>query len=196
LISDSAEHTRNLTRDPRASVLVAESGASDPLANGRVTLLGRCTRVDEASRPSVREAYLQTHPGAAYYVDFKDFGFWRLSVEAIRYIGGYGRMSWVGPDEWRAATVDPIASSAAAIIKHMNEDHADSMVTLCRALSQATDTSQALMTGIDRYGFEMSATTAQGPRPIRLAFDEPIADAKGARIALVALVKSARTATA
>src|SRR5215213_10635269 len=45
LISALAEHTRNLERDRRASLLVAESGAADPLANGRVTLLGPCRRL-------------------------------------------------------------------------------------------------------------------------------------------------------
>ena len=40
LISGLAEHTKNLERDPRASLMVAESGADDPLANGRVTMLG------------------------------------------------------------------------------------------------------------------------------------------------------------
>lgn len=193
LVSTLAEHTKNLKRDSRASLLVAESGASDPLANARVTLLGPCERVSEDERQKVRNAYLETHPTASYYVDFKDFGFWKLRVEAIRYIGGYGRMSWVGPEDWRAATVDPIAVVATGVIKHMNEDHQDSMVTMCKALTRAKDTSAATMTGIDRYGFEMSATTAVGPRPIRLAFDTPITNAQNARKALVALVKLART---
>src|SRR3954468_19578370 len=46
LISALAEHTKNLERDPRASLLVAEGGSVDPLANGRVTMLGPCTRVE------------------------------------------------------------------------------------------------------------------------------------------------------
>src|SRR5688572_31192569 len=49
LISELAEHTKNLERDPRASLLVAEGGSADPLANGRVTMLGRCTRVEKAA---------------------------------------------------------------------------------------------------------------------------------------------------
>ena len=46
LISALAEHTKNLEQDRRASLLVAESGSADPLANGRVTMLGPCTRVE------------------------------------------------------------------------------------------------------------------------------------------------------
>jgi putative heme iron utilization protein len=51
------------------------------------------------------------------------------------------------------------------------------------------------MTGIDRYGFEMSAKTEKGPRPIRVAFDAAIGDAKEARTQLVELAKRARAQT-
>jgi putative heme iron utilization protein len=191
LISTLAEHTKNLERDPRASLLVAESGAADPLANGRVTLLGPCTRV-EGDDGSARAAFLTVHPNAAYYADFRDFAFWSLRVDAIRYIGGYGRMSWIGRDEWRAATPDPLAPHAAGAIAHMNADHADAMVLYCKAFSKAADVRSATMTGVDRYGFEMSATTAQGPRPVRVAFARPVTTPEELRAALVAMVKDAR----
>ena len=48
------------------------------------------------------------------------------------------------------------------------------------------------MVGIDRYGFEMSAATEQGPRPIRVAFDAPIETAQDSRTVLVDLAKRAR----
>jgi heme oxygenase (biliverdin-IX-beta and delta-forming) len=191
LISGMAEHTRNLEQDNRASLLVAESGASDPLANGRVTMIGPCTRVDDNNR-SARTAFLATHPNAAYYADFRDFGFWKLRVQAIRYIGGYGRMSWISQAEWDAAEPDPLAASAAATITHMNADHADAMVLYCKAFSQATDVASATMTGVDRYGFEMSAKTAQGPRPVRVAFAKPVATSEELRNVLIAMVKEAR----
>lgn len=69
LIGALAEHTKNLERDPRASLLVAEGGAADLLANGRVTLLGPCTRVD-GDEGRARIAFLAAHPNARYYADF------------------------------------------------------------------------------------------------------------------------------
>ena len=102
LISALAEHTKNLERDSRASLLVAESGSADPLANGRVTLIGRCTRV-EGDGGSARAAFFAAHPNSTYYADFSDFGFWKLHVDSVRYIGGYGRMSWISKAEWQAA---------------------------------------------------------------------------------------------
>ena len=87
LISGLAEHTKNLERDPRASLLVAEGGSADPLANGRVTILGPCTRVEEDCG-SARAAFFAAHPNSSYYADFRDFAFWKLHVDYIRYIGG------------------------------------------------------------------------------------------------------------
>ena len=77
----------------------------------------------------------------------------------------------------------------------MNTDHADALVRYCHAFSKATDSTAATMTGIDRYGFEMSAQTREGPRPVRLAFRTPIATAAAARAALIEMLKDADTAS-
>jgi heme iron utilization protein len=192
-ISGLAEHTKNLRLDGRASLLIAEGGEDDPLANGRVTVLGRCRRLEAgAERDAAKAAYLQTHPNAAYYIDYTDFGFWRLDVESVRYIGGYGRMSWVSTDEWRHGQPDPIAPLAPGIIAHMNADHADAMVSYCRVFSKAIDTTAAIMTSVDRYGFEMSAETGKGRRLIRLAFSAPITTSDDARREMVDLLRRAR----
>ena len=193
LISGLAEHTRNLAADPRASLLIAESAHEDPLANGRVTLIGRCAVLEEGpAQGAAREAFLAAHPNAAYYADYGDFSWWVLDVEWIRYIGGYGRMSWVDREEWAAAEPDPLAGVAASILEHMNADHGAALLDYCRAFSRAADASAARVTGVDRYGFEMSVTTDRGPRPVRLAFSRPVATADAARQELVALAKRAR----
>lgn len=192
LISALAEHTRNLERDPRASLLVAEGGSTDPLANGRVTMLGPCSR-SGADESSARAAFFAAHPNSQYYADFRDFSFWKLQVGWVRYIGGYGRMSWISKAEWQAAEPDPIGASAAGIIAHMNADHADAMMLYCKAFSKANELTSASMTGIDRYGFEMSAQTSEGPRPVRLAFPKPVSTPEEVRAALISMVKDAKS---
>ena len=174
---------------------VVEDLAEDPLANSRATLLGRMVEVKEAdAREQARASYLESHPSASRYIDYSDFNFWQLHVESIRYIGGYGRMSWVSAHEWETSESDPMRPFAPGIIKHMNDDHADAMVDYCKVLSRATDTKSATMTAVDRYGFEMSALTEDGPRPIRLAFSKPISSSDDARKEMVALVKRCRAA--
>src|SRR5262245_56663699 len=69
LISSMAMHTQNLAGDGRASLLVTQPGATgDPLASGRVTLMGRAERLDRNAAGDVRAAYLAAHANAVYWV--------------------------------------------------------------------------------------------------------------------------------
>jgi len=101
LLSRLAEHTENLRARPEASVLVAAGAGLDPLAEGRVTLLGACSIVPDDERAAVKAIFLAHQPSAATYVDFADFGFYRLEPKALRFVGGFGRMSWVDPGDYR-----------------------------------------------------------------------------------------------
>jgi len=107
LLSRLAEHTANLEACTRASLLVSEAagGGVDPLAMGRVTLVGSCGRVPDGDPEACRKTFLDVHPEASTYVGFADFGFFRLEPEHVRYVGGFGRMSWVDAksyaDAWR-----------------------------------------------------------------------------------------------
>jgi putative heme iron utilization protein len=195
LLSTMAEHRQNLDARSEASVLVAEphGPTEDPLALGRLTLLGRCTRVESGAVSGVRSAFLALHPRAAGYVDYTDFAFYRLAVEAIRYIGGFGRMSWVGVDEYRAAEPDPLVDAAASIRSHMNDDHAEAMTVCARTLAGVGDAVSATMTAVDRYGFEMRVETSTAPCAARLAFDAPATTSEDVRREVITLVKRART---
>jgi len=194
LLSTLAEHTKNLLARSDASVLVTEPmGAHDqPLALGRVTILGPCEAVPEGELAAARETFLAQQPSASYYVDFEDFGFYRLEPTSLRYVGGFGRMSWVDADDYRRAEADRLAGAAAGILSHMNEDHGDSVLAYAKVLGGALDATSATMTAVDRYGFELAAITPKGPRALRLAFDEPVATTDEVRRAMVTLAKRTR----
>jgi putative heme iron utilization protein len=191
-----AEHTQNAMRDPRASLLVTEPvpEGADPLASGRVTLLGRIAPVADDDRDLARDRYLAANPAAAYYIDFGDFAFYRLDVESIRYVGGYGRMSWLDASAYAAAEPDPLAGAAAGIIEHMNADHADAQVLFCRHFGARPDTVEASMSAVDRYGFEMIAVSPAGRAAVRLEFREECRTGDAVRRAMVAMVAEARAA--
>jgi putative heme iron utilization protein len=104
LISRLAEHTANLAHDPRASLLVvAPPGGGDPLARARVTLLGRVAPVPEPDLEAARDRYLARHPAAGLYLQLPDFAFFRLEVEGVRFIGGFGRAAWISGEDYGAA---------------------------------------------------------------------------------------------
>jgi putative heme iron utilization protein len=190
-----AEHTRNAAADPRASLIVSETvpEESDPLAAGRVTLIGDLLEVGADERAAVRDRYLAANPASAYYIDFGDFSFWRLELRSVRYVGGYGRMSWVGVPEYAEAEPDPLSGQAAAgILDHMNADHAGSLVLFARTLGGRADAIEARMTGIDRYGFDLVVTGSSGRAAVRLGFDVPLASPAAVPPAVIQLLEKAR----
>jgi len=102
LLSDLAEHTKNLARDPRASLLVESlDQAGDPLAAPRATFLGEAARLDEAT---AKASFIARHPSAAAYADFRDFALYRLAIQRIHVVAGFGRIDWISGDQYRTAT--------------------------------------------------------------------------------------------
>ncbi|WP_374262844.1 HugZ family protein [Zoogloea sp.] len=92
LLSELAEHTRNLRADSRASLLVTE-GPDGDLAQSRLTLVGDVTPVSLDAGRQAR--YLRYRPDAAEYLALGDFRFFRLMPFKARFIGGFGRMGWI-----------------------------------------------------------------------------------------------------
>src|SRR5688572_15967679 len=155
-LSSLAEHTQNVKARSEASVLVTDplDGHPEPLAASRVTLLGRCEAVPAPERDEARALFLARHESASYYADFTDFSFYRLEPLALRYVGGFGRMSWVDASAYAAAEPDPLAAAAAGILAHMNDDHGDALLAYARGIAKIPAAVSAKMTAVDRYGFE------------------------------------------
>jgi putative heme iron utilization protein len=191
-VSTLAEHGRNLDRDPRASLVVAETpSGNDPLANGRVTLAGRVVSPEGDQEAIARAAYLAAVPTARYYQSFGDFSLYVLQVERVRWVGGYGRMDSADADAYANAEADPVGKPDGAV-KHLNEDHADALLVMAQALGGYPDAESARCTGADRYGLDLTVDTPRGTAPARVGFAEPVTDPAGLRGATVELTRRAR----
>ncbi len=189
LVSTMAMHTQNLKRDGRASLFVEQPSADgDALGAARGTLVG-----DVAPVPSeeVRELYLARHENSRYWVDFADFGFFRMEPVDAYYVGGFGVMGWVADGEYAGAQVDPLADAAGGIMAHMNADHANSMVLLAGRFAGITATAAA-MTSVDRLGFTLRLKTEDGMKGKRINFLREVRSAEETRSVLVEMVKAAR----
>ncbi|HEY0372057.1 MAG TPA: DUF2470 domain-containing protein, partial [Thermoanaerobaculia bacterium] len=176
--------------DPRASLLVMQSGSgSDPLGSPRATLLGHVTRVEATDE--LRAAYLDRHPSAKYWIDFSDFAFFRLDVEQVYFVGGFGVMGWVQVHDYRDAEPDPLAPFAAGILEHMNADHGEALRAMAKHFA-SLDAEEATMVACDRLGFVIRARTSEGMKGARIPFTEPVASREDARRVLVAMTRAAR----
>lgn len=192
LISALAVHTQNLQADPRASLLVSQPDpGGEPLAAGRVTLMGRARPVGEAEGEAVAGAYLDRHPTARYWVGFGDFGFWRLAVDDVYFVGGFGAMGWVDAGEYAAAGPDPLAGAAAAILEHMNRDHAGALLEYARAYAGA-EAEAATMAAVDRLGFKLRLRQGERRWSVRIAFPREVRTAADSRQVLIEMLRRAR----
>lgn len=192
LISDMAMHTQNLEADARASLLATQPGwTEDPLAGGRVTLMGRAARVSDGERGTAREAYLARHPKAAFWVDFEDFAFWRLDVTDVYFVGGFAAMDWVTGEGYAAARPDPLADAAEGILEHMNRDHTDALLTLARAHADAA-AEEATMLSVDRLGFRVRVRSGERLQGVRMSFPREVTTAEKCRSVLIEMIRDAR----
>lgn len=191
LISGMAIHTQNVLADPRASLLVMQSGNErDPLGLARATLLGTVTAITDVS-DELRQAYLDRHPNARHWISYSDFGFFRLDVTEIYFVGGFGVMGWVPAGEYAAAEADPLAEAAGGILEHMNRDHADALREITSHFGNL-QAEEATMVACDRLGFVVRVRTAEGMKGMRIAFPEEVRSSEDARRVLVGMVRTAR----
>ncbi|PYM85217.1 MAG: pyridoxamine 5'-phosphate oxidase [Candidatus Rokuibacteriota bacterium] len=197
LISSLAMHTQNLQVDRRASLLVSQAvePGGDPLAAGRVTLVGEAAPLPAAERAAARAAYLAWHPNAQYWVDFEDFAFYRLELLDVYFVGGFAAMDWVGAEQYLAARPDPLAEAAAGILAHMNRDHADALLTFARVLGQV-EADEASMVGVDRLGFKLRVRSGDRLQSVRIAFPREVTSADASRAVLIEMLRDCRQRTA
>ena len=164
-----AMHTQNLEADAHASLLVAQSDAPDPLGASRLTLMGEVARLPVTDIATARQVYLARHENARYWVDFEDFGFYRMVITDAYFVGGFGVMGWVTANDYLHADPDPLAEAAPMIIDHMNKDHSDSLLLLAKFFA-GVEAEQATMTSVDRLGFHVRLKTPDRVRGVRIAF--------------------------
>jgi hypothetical protein len=158
----------------------------DPLQGARVTLFGLVEKTDD---PAVRRRFLARHPEAEFYVNFQDFSFWRLKVEGAHYIGGFGRIVDLKPEDLLIdiAGAEKLVAAEADILSHMNEEHADAVELYTRVLKDARP-GPWRMVGIDPEGCDLRL---EG-EALRILFAKPIATPQEAREELVRLTREAR----
>jgi heme iron utilization protein len=103
LFSSLAEHTRNLKRDPRASLLVAAEAPKGTLDRPRLTLVGRVEWLDGEVAEQAKARFASALPEAKVWVTLADFKPARLAPEELRYVGGFARAAQLSLDAYRAA---------------------------------------------------------------------------------------------
>jgi putative heme iron utilization protein len=98
----------------------------------------------------------------------------------------------VSQADYSSAGADPLAAAEATMVEHMNDDHPDAVLAYARAFGCIMSATRALITTIDRYGFELLAITPDGEQRVRVGFHGDIMSTEDARRAFIALARNAR----
>src|SRR5712671_3664491 len=122
LISRLALHTRNILADSRVSLMLDERAPGDPLEGARIMLSGRAEEANGDDVAILRRRYLNAHPSAEVFVDFKDFSFFRILAAGLHLVAGFGRIVDLTPGQFMTDISDAAALLEAepGAVEHMN----------------------------------------------------------------------------
>jgi len=181
LISDIAQHTRNIKQNNKVSLTVFDQCVDDPQSLGRLTWIGDAEAIDP-NDTAIRERYLRYFPSAESYFETHDFSFYRIRLRRARFIGGFGQIFWIEPDAMLVK--NPFRESETGIVEHMNRDHQKALFHYCELLGRES-VDAVTMTGIDGEGFDLLADK----RKLRMDFESPIHTSEEARANLIELAR-------
>ena len=192
LLSDLAQHTKNILADPRVALLFEDSSEHpDPLAGPRLTLLGRAEPCDE---PRAANRFAARHPASADYAGFADFRLYQVAIERGHLVAGFGRIAWIEAAELRfQGMASALAGAEAEIVAQMNEGRADAIALYAKHLLGRAG-GRWRLTGIDPEGVDLRQPIDAGGETARLDFAKPVLTPAAAWRALAALAKKARDA--
>jgi heme oxygenase (biliverdin-IX-beta and delta-forming) len=191
LISRLALHTRNILGDGRVSLMLDERVAGDPLEGSRIMLAGRAEQAADDEMAVLRRRYLNAHPSAEVFVNFKDFSFFRVRPAGAHLVAGFGRIVDLEPSQFLTDISDAAALLEAeqGAVDHMNADHRDAMNLYATKLLGA-EPADWRCTGCDPEGIDMQADTMT----LRLDFPRRIVSSAALRQMLKELADQARAA--
>jgi putative heme iron utilization protein len=181
LISEIAQHTRNIKHNNKVSLTVFDPHADDPQSSSRLTWIGDAESIDPSDAQS-RDRYLRYFPTSESYFETHDFSFYRIRLRRARFIGGFGQIFWIERDA--LLVENPFRETERGIVEHMNQDHKPALFHYCEILGRS-NVEEVIMSGIDSEGFDMLA----GKQKLRIDFDSPIDTSEEARANLVKLAR-------
>jgi putative heme iron utilization protein len=152
LMSELARHTKNLTSNPRASLLLtSEGGRGDPLNQPRITLNGV---VRQRRGGDGRERYVRRNPKAKLYANFTDFSVRRLDIETVHFNGGFGRADPLAAED--ILTQGDASALAAAEAELLQRTVALGDATLAKLAGGGSSRRAWRAVGIDPDGLDLS----------------------------------------
>ncbi len=92
---------------------------------------------------------------------------------------------------------DPITPAISdRICKHMNDDHAEAVLTYAKVYGKSPTAQTAAMNAIDPLGMDLTANVDGETVSLRIPFDRELNDSEDAHQTLIGMIKEARKLSA
>ena len=150
--SDLAQHTKNLNFKSESCLTISETRKNDDKQNSkRLTLMGDLKLVEEQNIKDCKKIFFSILPESEKYSKMHDFNFYQLEIKHARWIGGFGKISWLDSQDW--AYMNPKwINMEDGIISHMNRDHSNSISSSLNAQYGIKDKeAKMLLLNVDGY---------------------------------------------
>ncbi|KAK9762033.1 hypothetical protein K7432_012607 [Basidiobolus ranarum] len=114
LMSTLQISVQNLDTSPRGAFAIQmqlPNPRQSPMPHARFTLMGEVKKIPQAEAESqqLKECFLRKHSEAKWWINYPDFQFYRMEVDRVFWIGGFGGYHYIGPidpDTYHSAEVE------------------------------------------------------------------------------------------
>ncbi len=187
-LSDLADHTKNLKKNHKSCITIFKKNESGDVQNSaRLTLIGDLKKVPLKIYEACKDRFHNFFPESSVYEQMHDFNFYQISITQSRWIGGFGKISWLDPKNWKNVSVDWF-DGEKNMIKHMNEDHSNTIQSALHAEHGIKD-KEAVMIGLSIDGYYIRSKG----NIFFINFDYPVCTSKEYRNVLIELSKKYRS---
>ncbi len=103
-LSGLAKHTKNIQNNTNVGLMICtpETPDSSPLALARISFTGIIEPVPQAEQGTYQQAYLKHIPDAEPLFSFPDFTLYRIKVDSVHWVGGFGKARKIPLATWKS----------------------------------------------------------------------------------------------
>jgi putative heme iron utilization protein len=167
LLSHLAQHSRNLTADPRCALTLFERPAGDIQQGRRLTCVADCHAYADADALA---RYCRHFPNGRVYAEQLGFRLYRLEPLRFHYNGGFATARWLGTERLLAAPPFSVADEQA-LLRRLRADRAERLADLLDE-GRSHGGGPPDLVALDRWGL----TLRDGDSLRRLQAAQPIDD--------------------
>ena len=151
--SDIAEHTKNIIKNSKSCLTIFKLKVNQDKQNSsRLSIMGDFKKIqNQEDIENCKIRFFKFLPESKTYSNMHDFNFYKMKPNKIRWIGGFGEISWLKDKFWTSDNPD-WSEDEDSIVSHVNNDHKDVIIATLKGVHDIYDKNvEVLSLSIDGY---------------------------------------------